>query len=155
MNRGDHDAVADLIEDWRPQEAYRLKEHYSRYDLEAVAERAGQIVGWINYKITACNPEVLKEYEDSAERWLYVVEVFAAPAPARSGIGRALMRYVESEGRAAGVRHSVLMPEADDSTPSGLRSDLIEFYGSLGYRLMQPSPKYQANSKPWLMGLQL
>ena len=27
--------------------------------------------------------------------------------------------------------------------------------GSLGYRLMQPSPKYQANGKPWLMGLQL
>lgn len=155
MSHDDNESVADLIEDWRPQEAYQLRRYYERDLFEAVAELEGQIVGWISYKIKVCNPQVLAEYEDSTEDWLYVVEVFTSRAVRRSGVGRALMRYAEHEGRAAGVRHSVLMPAADHSTESGLQQDLLEFYESLGYRLMKPSIRYEANSMPWLMGLEL
>lgn len=155
MESTDHEAVADLIEEWRQFEALNLRQHYERYTFDAVAERANQIVGWISYKIKECNPEVLAEYEDSAEDWLYVVEVYASPTERRQGIGRALMRYAEAEGRAAGVRHSVLMPEADDSAAHGLDRTLYEFYQALGYELMTPSPKHQGAVEPWLMGIEL
>lgn len=155
MESTDHEAVADLIEEWRDRGAFNLRQHYERYTLDAVAERAGRIVGWISCKIKECNPEVLEAYEDSAEDWLYVVEVYTAPSERRAGIGRALMRYVEAEGRAAGVRHSVLMPEADHRTAHGLDQGLYEFYRALGYELMTPSPKHQGAVDPWLMGLKL
>lgn len=155
MESTDYEAVADLIGKWRPREIYRLRTHAERYSLEAVAEHGGRIIGWISYKIKECNPDVLAEYEDSAEEWLYVVEVYTSPAERRHGVGRALMRHVEAEGKAAGVRHSVLMPEADGSTPSGIAQDLMEFYGALGYELMTPSPKHHGAANPWLMGLEL
>ncbi|MFI8413744.1 GNAT family N-acetyltransferase [Paeniglutamicibacter gangotriensis] len=155
MESTDNEAVADLIEEWRDFEALNLRQHYDRYTLDAVAECAGRIVGWISYKIKDCNPDVLAEYEDSAEDWLYVVEVYASPSERRGGIGQALMRYVEAEGRAAGVRHSVLMPEADHRTAHGLDQGIYEFYRALGYDLMKPSPKHQGAVAPWLMGLRL
>lgn len=155
MESTDRTAVADMIAPWRPSEIYRLRTHAARSTRDAVAERGGRVVGWISYKIKACNPEVLAEYEDRAEGWLYVVEVYTAPTERRRGTGRALMRYVEAEGRSSGVRHSVLMPAADDSTPSGIDQDLLDFYGDLGYQLMKPSPKYHGEADPWLMGLEL
>lgn len=155
MTSTDNDDVADLIASWRPTESFGMRQHYERYVLEAVAERDGLIVGWISYKIKDCNPEVLEEYEDSTEKWLYVVEIFTAPTIRLAGVGRALMRYAERQGRDACVRHSVLMPEADDAAPGGVRSDLMAFYTSLGYELMKPSPKHHPHSAPWLMGLEL
>jgi GNAT superfamily N-acetyltransferase len=155
MNSNDNYAVADLIEEWRPREAYQLRQHYERYEIEAVAELAGEIVGWVSYKIKQCNPEVLEVYEDSTEEWLYIVEVFISPRVRRLGVGRALLRFAEEGGRASGVRYSVLMPAADEGTESGLQQDLLEFYSSLGYDLMKPSKRYEPHGKPWLMGLEL
>lgn len=155
MTLADNEPVADLIEGWRSHEAFKLRQHYERYVSEAVAECDGALVGWVSYNIHECNPDVIAEYEDSTEIWMYVVEIYTSPEARRLGVGRALMRYAEEQGRRARVRYSILMPEADDNTPSGIRQDLMEFYRELGYVLMQPSSDHAGYRKPWLMGLAL
>ncbi len=154
MTPDDNCDVAELIQEWRATEARYLEQSYSRSTLDAVATIDEQIVGWISYKINPCNSDVLAEYEDSAEHWLYIVEVFVSPSCRRQGVGNKLLSFVEAQGKSASVRYSIVMPEAGVGA-YGFTPGLYEFYKERGYELMEPSRKNYHGTEPWLMGLKL
>lgn len=153
MTVSDYSALADLIGEWRPGHVYKLRARLLRSTLDAVAVLDGEIVGWISYKITRCNSDLIAEYESSSERWLYVVEMYVNKAMRGRRIGESLLSFVEDQGRRQGVRYSILMPEQGMGA-AGFTEGLYEFYSRNSYRLMQPSPEWEGRD-PWIMGLQL
>ena len=154
MSPVDNFEVAELIQVWRQTKARYFEQSYSRSTLDAVATINEQIVGWISYKIKPCNPDVLSEYEDSAEHWLYIVEVFVSPSNRGHGVGNKLLSFTEAQGKSAGTRYSIAMPEAGGGA-HGFTPGLYEFYNERGYELMEPSRKNYPGTEPWLMGLKL